>query len=173
MRFPGGIRYYGSNAPVVKINGTSYYYVSNEFEIDCWTKGSVSEALVDNPMRVLACSYKNYLKSDGSELSASDFNFNFYENSGCRGSIIGSGTCAGNTLYIYLDNEGKKILTTTVSNKSGWIIRPKKEYIDKFWNEMDDFERVLLNRDSYPIYEAVFETPFFTDDGYFYENKQN
>ena len=36
---------------------------------------------------------------------------------------------------------------------------------------MDDFERVLLNRDTTPIYKATFETPYSDETGYYYKNK--
>ena len=168
MRFPGGIRYYGSNAPTVKVGSQTYKYVSNEFEIDCWTKGDVSEELIDNPMRVLACSYKNYVTSNNSELTASNFSASI--TGSCRGTIIGSCNLANNNLLLYLDNDGKIRLVTSASS-SGWIIKPKDEIVKKFWAEMDDFERVLLNRDSSPIYTAIFETPYFTEDGYYYVNR--
>ena len=39
-RFPGGLCYYEKDlAPKVKLDNTTYYYVSNECQIDCWSDG--------------------------------------------------------------------------------------------------------------------------------------
>lgn len=174
MRFPGGLSYYGGNAPSVKISGTTYYYISNEFQIDCWTSGTISSEKVKNPMRILAASYMNYEicsgTNSGNTCSAPKFTKN---TSNCRNSIIGTTNFGCGVFEVYMDNNGKKhLVTTTKSSVCSPIIRPKQEFIDKFWDTIDDFERVLLNRDSFPIYKSVFETPFITEDGHFYENKQ-
>ena len=50
-------------------------------------------------------------------------------------------------------------------------LKPKQEIIDAFWDSLDDFERVLLNRDTTPIYKATFETPYSDETGYYYKNK--
>ena len=80
-------------------------------------------------------------------------------------------TVGGKTLSIFMDGEGKKYLVTTSDNGGGVIIKPKQSFIDEFWSTMDDFERVLLNRDTTPVYKAIFETPYFDETGYYYENK--
>ena len=36
---------------------------------------------------------------------------------------------------------------------------------------MDEFERVLLNRDTTPVYKATFDTPYQNENGYFYSKK--
>lgn len=169
-RFPGGISYYGKGkAPlVIKTGSTSYYLVSNEFDIDCWTGGGlISSGTVKNPMRILAASYMNYVGSDGKDISAPSPNIT----GNCPNSIIGTVTVGGKTLSIFMDGEGKKYLVTTSDNGGGVIIKPKQTFIDEFWSTMDDFERVLLNRDTSPVYKAVFETPYFDETGYYYENK--
>lgn len=172
MRFPGGISYYpNADAPTVKDLNTNkqYYLVSNEFEIDCWTSGG---AIVleknKNPMRILSASYMNYVYgADNTECSAPIFTYN---KSTCPNTIIGTVDFAGKKFSIFMNAEGEKFLVTD-RNGTGNIIRPKQSFIDKFWDEMDDFERVLLNRDSTPVYKSVFETPFFNETGFYYENK--
>ena len=169
LRFPGGISYYGAGkAPLVISGSTSYYLVSNEFDIDCWTGGGlISSGTVKNPMRVLAASYMNYVDSAGNDISAPSPNIT----GNCPNSIIGTVTVGGKTLSIFMDGEGKKHLVTTSNSGGGVIIKPKQSFIDEFWSTMDDFERVLLNRDTTPVYKAVFETPYFDETGYYYENK--
>lgn len=169
-RFPGGL-YYNKHSlsPTLTINNETYYYVSNEFEIDCWTGGGlISSGDVKNPMRVLAASYKNYVLSDGkTECSCPVFT----SASTCLNSIIGTVNFGAGVFQVYMDGNGEKYLVTDSSESSGVIIKPKQEFVDKFWESLDDFERVLLNRNSSPIYKAVFETPYSNEDGFYYENK--
>ena len=67
-----------------------------------------------------------------------------------------------------MDAEGKKYL---LDNGKEINLKPKQEIIDAFWNSLDDFERVLLNRDTTPVYKATFETPYSDETGYYYSNK--
>lgn len=169
LRFPGGISYYGEGkAPLVISGSPSYYLVSNEFDIDCWTGGGlISSGTVKNPMRVLAASYMNYVDSNGKDISTPSPNIT----GNCPNSIIGTVNVGGKDLEIFMDGEGKKYLVTSGDSGGGVIIKPKQSFIDEFWSTMDDFERVLLNRDTTPVYKAVFETPYFDETGYYYENK--
>ena len=168
LHFPGGISYYGSNAPTITIGNTVYYMVSNEFNIDCWSDMSnVSLNSIKNPMKYLSLSYTNYVDKDGGELTKPFINIT----SSCVNSIIGTVTIDGTVLHIYNSADGKKLLLTNNREKTGCLIKPKQNFIDEFWSNIDDFTRVLLNRNSTPIYSATFETPFFTEDGYFYEMK--
>lgn len=54
-------------------------------------------------------------------------------------------------------------LTETNPYTSDLILRPKTQKIDEFFNNLDDFESVLLNRYSIPKYTSKFTIP--TDDG--------
>ena len=169
LRFPGGLSYYGPNNAIEirdSITDVTYYLVSNEFKIDCWS-ANVSPDTLSNPMRVLSSSYTNYEDKDGKKITKPTITIS----GACPCSVIGSTTIAGENLLIYLTSEGDNCLVTTDKNKTDVIIKPTQEYITKFWDTLDDFERVLLNRDSYPIYKASFETPFITDEGYFYDVK--
>lgn len=170
QRFPGGIMNYPAEvkdiAPKVKIGDKEYTLLSNEFEIDCWTGGeTIASADVKNPMRVLAASYMNYVDKTGKALTAPP---EFESASTCPNSIIGYTTFAGNKFPVYMDAEGKKYL---LDNGSEIDLKPKQEIIDAFWDSLDDFERVLLNRDTTPIYKATFETPYSDETGYYYKNK--
>lgn len=169
-RFPGGL-YYNNNklSPILKINDTTYYYVSNEFDIDCWTGGGlISSDDVKNPMRILAASYKNYVLSDGETECSCPI---FTSVSTCLNSIIGTVNFGAGDFDVYMDGDGEKHLVTTNSAVTGTIITPKQEFIDNFWDTLDDFERVLLNRETSPVYKAVFETPYSNDTGFYYESK--
>jgi hypothetical protein len=86
----------------------------------------------------------------------------------CINSIIGSVTISGRKFFIYLTENKEKLLIYSGTGTAGTIIEPKKKYFDEFWETADEFERVLLNRDGKIPFKAVFETPFFTEEGYYY-----
>ena len=52
-----------------------------------------------------------------------------------------------------------------VSNQPGWHVKLQDKYIDEIFESFDDFEKVLLNRDTKPKYKAKFMTPRETDRG--------
>ena len=168
QRFPGGITKYedASLAPKVKIGDKEYTLLSNEFEIDCWTGGgAIASGDVKNPMRVLAASYMNY-EDDGTPLTEPP---TFSPSTSiCPNSIIGNVSINGKPFPVYMDAEGKKYL---LEGDKTIKLKPKQEIIDAFWNSLDDFERVLLNRDTTPVYKATFETPYSDETGYYYSNK--
>lgn len=47
----------------------------------------------------------------------------------------------------------------------GDSIRPKREIMDEFYNNLTDFERFLLNPDSTPLYTIKIEHPYETENG--------
>ena len=178
LKFPGGLYYYGANAPKIIINGdvnNPRYLISNEFEIDCWTGGGlVSQETVKNPMRILAASYMNYTIGDSNSECTSPV---YTPISNCYNSIIGTVDFGAGIFEVYMNGDGQKYLVVQGMGKDktpppyGVIIKPKQKFIDEFWNNIDDFENVLLNRNTIPSYKAIFETPYATEKGYFYDNK--
>lgn len=170
LRFPGGLQYYKTEfAPTVIVKQgedlEQYYIVSNECEINWWSEDYDSELAKINPLRLLSLSYSDYVDSEGNPIEKPETRFN---GTHCPESIVGSTRIAGKDFLIYLNNEGKYILVTQ-NNGEGVIIKPKQEIIDKFWDTLDDFERVLLNKETTPAYKSVFNWYYMTEDGYFME----
>lgn len=172
QNFPGGLQYYINGPAVYTNDNEKWYLVSNEFEIDCWNGGDIlSETNVKNPMRVIMASYKNYEDKNGKELKKPIILLN---KTTCPKSIIGTVKLNSETLSIYMDGDGKKYLVSKkqgVKDENNIIIKVKSAIVDKYWSTMDDFERVLLNRDTFPPYKAIFETPYENEVGFFYENQ--
>ncbi len=169
QRFPGGITKYSDNnlAPTVVVNGTTRKLLSNEFEIDCWSNGALlSSGDAKNPMRILSASYMNY-EDNGTPLTSAPM-FKSNENM-CPNSIIGTVTINGKGFDVYMDGEYKKHLLETGGNSIN--LKPKASIIDAFWDSLDDFERVLLNRDATPVYKAILETPYSDETGFYYKNE--
>lgn len=77
--------------------------------------------------------------------------------------------------YIYLDGDGKKHLLTTEGGQNSHsgqvVIKPKSAYTESFWNTLDDFEAVIFNRNTNPIFKARFETPYIENNIHLYKMK--
>lgn len=166
MRFPGGLQEYASEdlAPKIKVEGVTYYIISNEYEIDFWSKGDG----IDDSLKYLNSAYKKYNKGESTEDLGTP---TIQIDSSCPEAIIGSAVIGDFSLYIYKNGNGKYYLLEKEKPSGKIICRPKEEYQKEFWDSLDDFERVLLNRDSTPLYTAVLETPYQTEEGFFYDMK--
>ena len=51
-------------------------------------------------------------------------------------------------------------------------IRPKEEFISKFYNECDNFEKIILNRKTTPKYKAIFSVIKENEFGYYREMQE-
>lgn len=170
LRFPGGLYFYDKNyAPEVEVNGKKYLLISNECQIDCWTSNEDLEIEnIKNPLRILSLSYIDY------NIDKPVINIT----SSCLDSIVGTVNIGSYVFDIYNDDDNNYHLVMLQSeidsNKlyGKKIIEPKEEYFDIFWKNLDDFERVLLNKDTIPLYTSVFDTPYNDETGYYYTPKQ-
>ena len=57
---------------------------------------------------------------------------------------------------------------STTNTLAGTSIRPKEEFVIEYYETIDEFEYILVNRQTNPIYKATFETPYETETGYEY-----
>ena len=173
MHFPGEL--YFSDEPFVaydrngnKISMTGYYKVYNECEINIETD-FIDENNVENPNRYLCLSIGNYNKLKNGEIIKENLTrgkFNKNENF-CGDGILGTVDIDGITVTVYVSDNVKYYLHKNAGN-AGVSIRPKQNIIDEYFATIDDFERVLLNTESEPLYKAIFETVVEKDDGYYY-----
>jgi hypothetical protein len=69
--------------------------------------------------------------------------------------------------YIYVSVKGNcfKSLSGSTFGKIDYHIKPIKEIRDKFFNNLTDFQNVLLDRLQTPNYKAVFNVPIKYEDG--------
>ena len=73
---------------------------------------------------------------------------------------------------IFKDNDNEKLYWLTTDNSlSNYHIRPKKEIIETYFRDIDDFTAVLLNRETKPIYTATLKTPKERETGFSYDLK--
>lgn len=164
-----------------------YYLVSNDYGIDVITE-DVDEETVENELRYLAKSLNKYvifepITNTGNSFAAyescpSEITIHHYNRS-CEeisnGTIIADAVITitenGNvaetlTIYAYQRGDDITLLHSDIT-KVGYRIRPNQTYIDEFFDNASDFVRVLLNRDTNPLYMATFNTPYETEKGFF------
>lgn len=72
-------------------------------------------------------------------------------------------------INVYKDYVSNRLYWTAASGEPGCRIRPKREVIETYFDNLDDFTSVLLNRETNPLYRAVFETPRETATGIYYD----
>lgn len=144
--------------------GENKYIVDNPFNIDLISL-SILNSNVDNELRYFCNSFEYYsLYNDEKEISKISWKCTI-ENKNCynNGDLIATidlGVCK---IYCYYINNDKIYLHDGKYN--GYHIRPNENKVDEFFNKLDDFEKVLLNRDSNPKYKAILDTPKETEIG--------
>lgn len=198
LRFPGCICYYDElYAPKITVDDEDYLLLSNECQIDFWTKKKYAvsgtyvtnaelsgevETLTDNiasaisididevknPLRVLSLSYDDYSLVEPPKINITG---------SCYNSIIGTvvfnlGNDNNIELYIYKNENGDLQLASKSEDYkyNTILISPKEKFINEFWDTLDDFERVLLKKeedDKKTVFTAIFETPYKDETGYY------
>lgn len=173
MHFPGELyfsddKFEPTNRQGEKINIGTYYIVYNECEINIETD-FVDENTVENPYRYLCLTLQDYeLLNNGVYVKSGLTRENFVRNPDfCDEGILGTVKIDGKQITVYV-MAGRKFYLTKDKNNKGLSIRPNQDVITRYFETIDDFERVLLNRDSNPVYKAVFETTLEKEDGYYY-----
>lgn len=193
-RFPGAIFWPSKNSNSFTIDGEEYLEISNEFEIDCWTKTTEDS---DNIRHLNSNKDKyNFYKAGGVHYDKKELIvkkngevINVTPKSFCPDTIIGQTNmcCFSNGEeyirqwwpYIYCDEEmkihllvKKQILETAPINRYGrMLLEPKDEIKAEFWDSLNEFEKILLNRSTKPLYRADFEYLDNDENGFFKEIK--
>lgn len=135
----------------------SYYGVN-----DIASAGTINAWAVDN------FSHINPITLDpGSSVGNIDLKFNV-ESSEFPNEVDADYSCvasAGQCIYVYVGNEGKKVYMTDSSFT--YSIRPKNNFYEEFIESLDSFEKLLLNTKSDPKYTAKFKIVDENEYGYF------
>lgn len=124
-------------------------FITNRYNINYLTNGDISGTFNEsNTLRNMVSDYKSYaLLLNGVEYNVVGF----------------TGTTSNINNYIYFEVENNPF--TATSGNMTYHIKPKNVVCDEFFNNLDEFEYYLLNRQSYPIYTATFKYPLRTDFG--------
>lgn len=155
------------------INNVSYNIVENPFEMDLFTAlestETVDELLKDDKMSYDSGRTWGYMSEAWSGYTIDGTDINSY-------SIVKHDPCSNdgilrevrlNRCVIYeIKAYGSSYLFTKGSLSNGDTISPKKELIEEYFSKLDDFEKLLLNRDSNPLYTARLDWPHETETGF-------
>lgn len=124
-------------------------FINNAYGINFLTNGEISGTFNEsNSLRNLITNYESYA------LLINNTEYNVVGFTGST-SILND--------YVYFEIENNPF--TATSNTITYHIKPKAIICDNFFNGLDEFEYYLLNRQSYPIYTAIFKYPLRTDFG--------
>ena len=151
--------------------GNTSFYVDNPFGINIYSEIAIERA---NPLKYFANEgYKNYEVIEGdnehnyaiTEWSVTKEN----DDSFCVGDKLAEvrikTTIRTYTIDVYMGDGGEIVYLS--SNMQNVHIRPKKRFLDEFFNECDNFQRLLLNKDT--DYKATFSVIKENDYGYYRE----
>ena len=181
MKYPGELYLTGNKLQyATKYGGFSHIenVVENPFNIDVFSE-YVNPAKVENAYRYMALSWDKYeaveYDSDGKVVNRGDIL------SWTPGEMVtppcnnGDIVFSGATFNIDVSADWNNIsfsgvyvngeIYLSASTSKNIHIRLKEKYIDEIFDSFDDFEKVLLNRDTKPKYKAKFYTPRETDKG--------
>lgn len=160
LNFPAGLNLTNTNNLIISGNTLTMSliedivngYVENNFLIDLFDYYQEERLLLKYNLRTMVTSYLDYeIVTDNDDLV---------------GNVLGfTGYTTANTSQItfLLDNIeyiGQKL-----------IIRPKKEKRDSFFENLDDFQSLLLNQYSVPKYRSNFIIPIESENGVTFEYK--
>lgn len=150
-----------------------FFVISNPFNIDLHHENVINDDSV-NLMRFLSYSFEKYYVNN--ELIKTYKVTKFFNegediickyNTHCLYSITLNDKFI---IYIYLFDGSFLYVTNTDSTKVV-NITPIEEEIEKYFETLEGFERILLNKNSKPLYTAELLTPIETNIDYKYVNR--
>lgn len=150
----------------VILGGENLYNLDNPFGIDIYSLSKHGEDA--NPLKFFADDgYKNYqiIKKDGNIIDIKSWNVEEPSDKTCKGykicNVVLNKKVPNEEIYIfvYIGDDDKIFYMCDTSldpSLKGMHIRPKEEFISEFYNKCDNFQKLIMNRKSTPLYKAVF-----------------
>lgn len=140
------------------------YKVSNETLVDVDSPANISLGDDEDKLKFLQLSIDDYCDDKGNNITASTDGQASYP--WCDGTIVAHVTINGAQVLVYYKDSQKYLLSRNPG--STVLARVKEKKVKEYFDTLDDFEKVLLDRSSKPLYCAKFETPYMDDYGYHY-----
>ena len=169
--YPGEL--YFTNETFTASNGGVYFIVDNPMGIDIMANSDVN-----NDLSHFTKSYKLYNVIDGSdEIACQEMvgceEERFIERIMCagEGDIITKLTLTyknneeNETINLYTSIKNGEIIILCDENNNGLRIRPIESEIEKVFEGLSDFEKVMLNTDTNPRYTMRLDFPHETENG--------
>lgn len=145
----------------VILGGKDLYNLDNPFGIDIYSLSKHGEDA--NPLKFFADEgYKNYqiiYPNEKPRDITSWWPKEFSDNT-CKGNRICMVVLTDDhnksiDISVYIGDDDK-IFYMCDKLLDGMHIRPKEEFISEFYNKCDNFQKLIMNRKSTPLYKAVF-----------------
>ena len=155
------------------IESEGYYELDNPFGIDIHSTNVPSDA--DSKKYFANGGYKNYELIDDKNPEKSpekitSWSSNTTNNNACVGDELGTIVINDKyTIYAYMGENFKVTYMFDKNSLEGVHIRPLSRFLDDFYNGCDNFEKLLMNRKSTPLYKATFSVLKEDDYGMYRE----
>ena len=154
---------------LTRLGGDSLYLLDNPFNINLHTEYVDEVEFNKNPLKYFANGgYANYeiINTEGDIIPITSWSVSASSECVSLGKIICNITVnEGIQIKAYL-GQNNAIYYLVDKDYLGNHICPKNGYFEAFFKDLDEFQKVLLNRDSKPKYTALFEVISETDYGY-------
>ena len=141
----------------VILGNENLFNLDNPFGIDLHSK--VTPKNNTNPLKYFADDgFKNYsliTDDDPSGVTIDSWSSEPTSNDYCKGNKICDIRINNYTIEAYVGDDGKIFYFGDESMK-GIHIRPNEKYITEFYNKCDNFQKILMNRKTTPLYKATF-----------------
>ena len=141
----------------VILGNENLFNLDNPFGIDLHSK--VTPKNNTNPLKYFADDgYKNYLlitDDNPSGVTIDSWSSEPTSNDYCKGNKICDIRINNYTIEAYVGDDGK-IFYFGDESMQGLHIRPNEKYITEFYNKCDNFQKILMNRKTTPLYKATF-----------------
>ena len=138
------------------IGSEDVYELDNPFGIDIHSTNVPSDA--DSKKYFANGGYKNYelIDANGITKKIESWSSTILKNNACVGDMFGRITINEYTIYAYMGENFKVTYMFDKNSLEGVHIRPLSRFLDDFYNGCDNFEKLLMNRKSTPLYKATF-----------------
>jgi len=172
----------------------NYKYIVNPFGINIHSKTMPSDAT--NPLKYFTNGGYSAYTIDGTQITSWKSEYYYSEKVGknkyirytastdsttvtsassttyypCKGDKVAEITLNGSSskkIYAYLGDDD--VIYYLSNSFVGKHITPSKTYFDSFYNECDNFQRLLLNPKTTPKYKAIFSVIKENENGYYRE----
>jgi len=149
------------------------FIVDNDFQINL-INNNVILSEYENDLRYLSYSYKDYEIISGNTkipvTSVTIVNEDVDVNCLTEGQLLNTITINGNIIIKgrFVNGERQFFHNSTI----GLHVRPNQNRINKYFKELDGFEKILLNRKTTPIYTNTFLAPIETNKGITFINRK-
>lgn len=141
----------------VILGGEDLYNLDNPFGIDIYSKSKHGEDA--NPLKFFADDgYKNYyiITKDGKTSDITSWEPKEFPDNTCKSANICNVLLNKSiNISVYIGDDDK-IFYMCDKSLEGMHIRPKEKFISEFYNKCDNFQKLIMNRKSTPLYKAVF-----------------